>query len=406
MQFLKRYWLALALILFAGLAVADTTTTNLLLTDQTTGGNPNTWGDIADENFDTIDEKFGDVQAISTTGGDTTLTTSQEIVASINISGTLSSNANIIFSGRGGYWIVRNNTSGDFTVTAKTSGNTGVPITQGTTQLIYCCISSDIAKVSSGNKEPGEVFQYAGATCPDQSLMAYGQAISRETYADLFATISTTYGSGNGSTTFNVPDLRGRVVVAQDDMGGVSADRMTNAGGQSLNGDTLGGTGGGETFTLTSTYMPAHTHGVSITSGAGSSHGHSFSGSGSSGTESTTHTHSIGGSIGSGGSHQHSYTRYDNQIDNIQGNGGNDNIWTGSSSPSTSSDGSHNHSFSGSSGGQSVNHAHSISVSGSIGAEASHTHLVSGTSDSTGTGSAHSIVQPSIVLNQCIHTGV
>ena len=100
---------------------------------------------------------------------------------------------------------------------------------------------------------------YAGATEPTGWLFCYGQAVSRTTYAALFAAISTTYGSGNGSTTFNLPDLRGRVVAGQDDMGGVSADRLTNQTG-GLNGDTLGATGGAETHTLTEAQMPLHGH--------------------------------------------------------------------------------------------------------------------------------------------------
>ena len=109
----------------------------------------------------------------------------------------------------------------------------------------------------------GSIVDYAGATEPSGWLFCYGQAISRTTYADLFTAISTTYGVGDGSTTFNVPDLRGRVVAGQDDMGGTSANRLTNASG-GLNGDTLGATGGAETHTLTTAEMPAHTHSYSL----------------------------------------------------------------------------------------------------------------------------------------------
>lgn len=91
----------------------------------------------------------------------------------------------------------------------------------------------------------GVVEAFAGATAPAGSLLSYGQAISRTAYAGLFAALSTTYGTGDGSTTFNLPDLRGRVVAGQDDMGGSSANRLTAA----LDGDTLGATGGLETTT-------------------------------------------------------------------------------------------------------------------------------------------------------------
>ena len=77
----------------------------------------------------------------------------------------------------------------------------------------------------------------------------------------MFSAIGTTYGSGDGSSTFNLPDLRGRVVAGKDDMGGSSANRLTDQTG-GLNGDTLGDTGGSETHTLTTAQLAAHTHGA------------------------------------------------------------------------------------------------------------------------------------------------
>lgn len=108
----------------------------------------------------------------------------------------------------------------------------------------------------------GSVLPYAGINAPSGNwLFAYGQAISRTTYADLFAALSTTYGSGDGSTTFNLPDLRGRVPAGQDDMGGSSANRLTNPGSiGGIDGDILGNTGGQETHTMTSGELVAHTH--------------------------------------------------------------------------------------------------------------------------------------------------
>lgn len=105
----------------------------------------------------------------------------------------------------------------------------------------------------------GMVMPYAGASAPSGWLLSYGQAISRSTYSDLFSAIGTTYGVGDGSTTFNVPDFRGRTIAGQDDMGGVSANRLTNQSG-GLNGDTLGAAGGSETHTLTEAELASHTH--------------------------------------------------------------------------------------------------------------------------------------------------
>jgi len=116
-----------------------------------------------------------------------------------------------------------------------------------------------IAGVSVLPLPAGSLMPYAGSSAPTGYLLCYGQAVSRSTYAALFSAISTTYGSGDGSSTFNLPDLRGRVVAGQDDMGGSSANILTNQTG-GLNGDTLGATGGSETHTLLITQMAEHSH--------------------------------------------------------------------------------------------------------------------------------------------------
>jgi microcystin-dependent protein len=100
----------------------------------------------------------------------------------------------------------------------------------------------------------GVVVPFAGASAPDGYLLCYGQAVSRSSYSDLFAAIGTTWGAGDGSTTFNVPDLRGRVAAGKDDMGGTAANRITNAV-SGIVGTTLGAAGGDQN-------MPAHVHGM------------------------------------------------------------------------------------------------------------------------------------------------
>ena len=125
----------------------------------------------------------------------------------------------------------------------------------------------------------GMLVPYAGASAPSGWLLCYGQAVSRTTYSALFSALGTTYGSGDGSTTFNVPDLRGRVIAGQDDMGGSSANRLTGQSG-GLNGDTLGGTGGAETHQLTTAQMPSHSHsmGENTRVQVGFDNGRAFSG--------------------------------------------------------------------------------------------------------------------------------
>ena len=115
----------------------------------------------------------------------------------------------------------------------------------------------------------GVVLPFAGAAAPNGWLLCHGQAVSRATYAHLFAVIGTTYGAGDGSSTFNLPDLRGRVAAGKDNMGGTAASRLT-AGASGINGATLGAAGGAETHVLTAPQMPLHSHGVSDPG-----HGHS-----------------------------------------------------------------------------------------------------------------------------------
>jgi microcystin-dependent protein len=110
-------------------------------------------------------------------------------------------------------------------------------------------------------------IDFWGSVAPN-SLFAFpfGQAVSRTTYATLFAIMGTTYGTGDGSTTFNIPDLRGRVVAGVDNMGGAAAGRLTSAGG--VTGTTLGASGGNQTQTLLTTNLPPYTPTGSITNGA------------------------------------------------------------------------------------------------------------------------------------------
>jgi len=92
----------------------------------------------------------------------------------------------------------------------------------------------------------GTINQYAGSTAPLGWLICNGAAISRTTYSDLFAVISTNYGTGDGSTTFNIPNLQNRLPIGKG----------------SGNFSTLNTTGGSDTtaLTLSSVNIPSHNH--------------------------------------------------------------------------------------------------------------------------------------------------
>jgi|SRR6185503_7768692 len=97
----------------------------------------------------------------------------------------------------------------------------------------------------------GSSLEFWGATAPNSSFaLMYGQAISRTTYSTLFTMFSTNYGVGDGSSTFNIPDVRGRVTAGKDDMGGSAASRLTSTY-FGTSAATLGAVGGAESHTLT-----------------------------------------------------------------------------------------------------------------------------------------------------------
>ena len=138
----------------------------------------------------------------------------------------------------------------------------------------------------------GAMFIWLTDTAPNGWLLCYGQEISRVNYGKLFALIGTTFGNGDGVNTFNLPDLRGRIPVGQDDMGGVSADRVTNA-----QADTIGGSEGAENHTLTIAETPSHNHTIKAgCTGTVADDIDKFEGTATDENMSTT-------SIGGGGSH-------------------------------------------------------------------------------------------------------
>jgi microcystin-dependent protein len=103
--------------------------------------------------------------------------------------------------------------------------------------------------------QPAGIIQmYAGSTAPTNWLLCDGSAVSRTTYSALFSAIGTNYGVGNGSTTFNLPNLTNRMPIGKG-TGSFS---------------TLNNTGGAETFTLSSGNMPAHQHYIGINTYAAS----------------------------------------------------------------------------------------------------------------------------------------
>lgn len=172
-------------------------------------------------------------------------------------------------------------------------------------------IDSHIADTSIHSSVPrGAVIPFAGASAPTGWLLCDGTAVSRSTYSDLFTLIGETYGAGNGTTTFNLPDLKQRFPLGKSASG---------------TGNTLGATGGAidhthstpnHTHTIASHthdlgnhthQVGAHTHPIASHEHTVPAHSHDTQGSGATiaiGTNSGAHTHTVagkeGGSSGTG----------------------------------------------------------------------------------------------------------
>ena len=97
-------------------------------------------------------------------------------------------------------------------------------VTAGQTRVIN--VPDEDVDLSLVKGYAGQVCAFAMSSAPTGWLKANGAAVSRTTYADLFAAIGTTFGTGDGSTTFNLPDLRGEFIRGWDDSRGVDSGRV------------------------------------------------------------------------------------------------------------------------------------------------------------------------------------
>jgi microcystin-dependent protein len=236
-----------------------------------TGEDTNVWGDKTNANLQLIDANLGSIANITITGN-RTLTDSECNNLGLAISGSSSTRPTITFPATGGYFVVFNNLPYTDILLARTGGSATVSVAPAQTLSV---INNDGGIfLAETTIPPGAIFPFAGSSVPSTGgyVICAGQTLSRTFFARLFAAIGTTWGAGNGSTTFNVPDLRGRALFGLDNMGGTSANRITS-GGSGINGTTLGATGGAQNVTLVSGNIPAistgaessgHTHSVPL----------------------------------------------------------------------------------------------------------------------------------------------
>jgi microcystin-dependent protein len=247
--------LAVIFGLGAGVALAqsvDQTTPIFGLLQMGNGLHSNDWGTQTNTNIGKIEQAIAGLTSLTLGGGTITLSTGQSSYAIFSLSGTLVSNQTIVFPSVSHQFTVSNNTSGAYSVTIQCGAGSVFSPPQGKSYSLYCDGTNVINGVSPPDALPvGTMMHYAGAAAPANYNLCDGSALSRSTYAALFAAIGTTYGAGNGVTTFNIPNTNGRFLASPDNGSGL------------LNGWTLAQTGGVSSLVLALNQMPSHTHTLS-----------------------------------------------------------------------------------------------------------------------------------------------
>jgi microcystin-dependent protein len=289
--------------------------------------------------------------------------------------------------------------------------------------------------MGSSNAMTGEVRMWAASAVPNDWLECTGAAISRTTYVNLFNVIGTTWGVGDNSTTFNIPDMRGRAPI------GVGT-------GTGLTVRALASTVGTETHALTpaQTAVKGHSHTFTGTSSqatsAGSSHNHAFTGSAvnsggpsnnTTSTATTNHYHTLSAHVHGQPAHSHEVVQpgsnggtwsriYGDYLGGGSGwaatpsvvgsvqygtnpayaaDGGNQNTYGPSPDYTNWAGADHSHYM--------ESHYHTTTSSGTNAAEATHTHTLTATGTVStladgANGTAHENMQPSLAIKFIIRT--
>ena len=301
--------------------MASTYTTNLRLTKQGDGDNPNTWGQVLNDGVISLaDDAIAGYTTVSIGSAATvTLTENQGTgdqsrSAILELKGSVGgshSAINILIPNNSKTYLVRNSitySSAGADVIMKVAGNTGVTVPTGGTSFVLTngtsvithnsfknlvvdetvtvggnaifktnvSVSGNVAVAGNvsvagnvcasafygdgtnltGRMPVGAIIPWVVTAAPSGYLLCHGSAVSRTTYSDLFAVVASLYGDGNGSTTFNLPDFRGRFLAGYN----AGTSRLTSVTSGMVVGDTIAVTGGTQAVTLTEAQLASHTH--------------------------------------------------------------------------------------------------------------------------------------------------
>ena len=350
--------------------MASSYTTSLKIQQIANGEQSGYWGTTTDTNWTLIEQAVAGVQTITMANANYTLS---------NLNGVLDEARNMVLVVQGTnsgiyqviaplnqpkMYVVYNNTTGGYAITIGASSGSVITVPNGVTAQVYTdgtnfysaqtgsagnfnvngnlSVGGNLNVVGTTNIIPAGVIQmWPTNSAPSGFLLCAGSAISRTTYAALFAVIGTTFGVGDGSTTFNLPNYTDRMPI-----------------GSGAIATSIGSTGGSASTTLTGSNLPTHNH--------------SFSGSGSANTSTAYtgvydagHVHGIQGTI------------------QTLGTAGSVGTWVNIASSNT---------YGAAANIQDPGHYHSLSVS------------VSGTTGNAGSGAAATTISPYLGINFIIKT--
>jgi microcystin-dependent protein len=229
------------------------TTTNRKMSIPNTGADVGTWGSAdLNPNFNILDSILGSVTTLNLVGaGFVGLTDAQQQVGVIRLTGGLTSNPDVQFS-EPGFWIIDNQTTGNFFVTLSVTGSIeNIATPQGARTAII--VDTSIPGVRFANTDPPGTYKIFGVGGSYPSwitactvlpwIACHGGTVAISSFPALFNVIGTNFG-GNGVTNFGIPDVQGRTNYDVDN----GAGRITSTLGSVL------GASGGDQFTQ------AHTH--------------------------------------------------------------------------------------------------------------------------------------------------
>lgn len=194
--------------------MADASSPLLQLVLQEGGSHNNNWGDVLNQQLQKIEAAIAGSSSIGVTAGTTALTDDQVRPALLIFTGTLTADVIVQVPARTKGWSVLRNATGNYDITVTVGGGGGYVLPRAPGSLVdLFCDSSSVRRVGGLGQTPvGGKVSHFGASNPDPTTLipCDGAAISRANYPELFAAIGVLWGAGDGSTTFNVPNVNGR----------------------------------------------------------------------------------------------------------------------------------------------------------------------------------------------------